>query len=573
MSKPRFTPQESAAFHVGSWCVDPRAGEIRRGGETVRLEPKVMEVLVYLAASAGETISAEELLENIWDDSYVSQDALWRCISTLRRALDDDARDPDYIETLPRRGYRLVAGVRHGPPPGAEPIRSRAARKFPRRVAVALALGVTVALSSIALLLPIRFGMDVVDPPGSEGTHTQHGPSGKGAPAGAGDGASGGASSGVPRTAEEYVTLALEYYRRYDVADVEKAIHLLERALELEPEMAPAWAALADAYSMKSDRFTDDPGVETAALRAARRAVELDPQLAAGHKALGFAYASLGQVALSVEANRRALQLDPERYDAMHNLSHALAAQGRPVEAIAWQRKLIRAGFASSDAFMTLGFFHLVIGDLTEARRALQASLKIEPFAPQASWYLGWVEIAEGNRGAARRLASSCLEVQPGARPCNELLALLEQLAGNRQAARALLEESPAVGRSTNWTIRLRRGAVLAELGNRIGSETIFNAVQQHARERMATGNDHWMQRARLAIVAAWRGQRQEAMEWLDRALEAGLVDYLWLREDPLFRPFWDDSTFWDRVDELARLAAGMRERLPSSDASSAGVS
>ena len=79
-----------------------------------------MEVLVRLAQQPGEPISKEELLRAVWPDTFVSDDVLTRSISELRRMLEDDAREPRFIETIPKRGYRMVAAVSLVPENGPE---------------------------------------------------------------------------------------------------------------------------------------------------------------------------------------------------------------------------------------------------------------------------------------------------------------------------------------------------------------------------------------------------------------------------------------------------------------------
>ena len=101
----------NADFRVGHWLVAPSLNSISRNDTTVRLEPKVMEVLVCLAEHAGETLSKEKLLQIVWPDTFVSDDVLKHCVSELRRALEDDAREPHVIQTIARRGYRLVVPV------------------------------------------------------------------------------------------------------------------------------------------------------------------------------------------------------------------------------------------------------------------------------------------------------------------------------------------------------------------------------------------------------------------------------------------------------------------------------
>jgi adenylate cyclase len=101
-------------LRVGTWVVTPSLNSISSRGRTARLEPKVMEVLVCLAQHPGETVSKEQLFQAVWPKTVVTEDALKRCIAELRRAFDDDAREPRIIETISKRGYRLVAPVTVG---------------------------------------------------------------------------------------------------------------------------------------------------------------------------------------------------------------------------------------------------------------------------------------------------------------------------------------------------------------------------------------------------------------------------------------------------------------------------
>jgi Tol biopolymer transport system component/DNA-binding winged helix-turn-helix (wHTH) protein len=98
-------------FCVGDWLVAPRGNRLVGPEGTVRLEPKVMQVLACLAAQAGRTVTKEEFMEEVWGDTVVSDDVLARCISELRRTFGDNPRTPDYIETVRKSGYRLIAPV------------------------------------------------------------------------------------------------------------------------------------------------------------------------------------------------------------------------------------------------------------------------------------------------------------------------------------------------------------------------------------------------------------------------------------------------------------------------------
>lgn len=101
-------------LRIGDWRVDPDVGKLGRGEEWVQLELKAMDLLVYLAEHPGEVLGKERLIRAVWPGTFVTDEVLSNAIWQLRKALGDDSRNPRYIETLPRRGYRLVAPVESG---------------------------------------------------------------------------------------------------------------------------------------------------------------------------------------------------------------------------------------------------------------------------------------------------------------------------------------------------------------------------------------------------------------------------------------------------------------------------
>jgi eukaryotic-like serine/threonine-protein kinase len=96
-------------FAIGPWVLDAELNTVCRDGRVIRLEPKVVEVCACLAERAGEVVRKEELIRAVWPDIFVTDDVLTKAISELRKALEDDAKHPQFIETIPKRGYRLLA--------------------------------------------------------------------------------------------------------------------------------------------------------------------------------------------------------------------------------------------------------------------------------------------------------------------------------------------------------------------------------------------------------------------------------------------------------------------------------
>ena len=98
-------------FKVGEFRVAVKLNRISQNGHTTRVEPKVMQVLTCLAERPGEVVSKDVLMQTVWAETHVTDDVLTGCISTLRKAFRDSAREPNFIETIPKGGYRLIAPV------------------------------------------------------------------------------------------------------------------------------------------------------------------------------------------------------------------------------------------------------------------------------------------------------------------------------------------------------------------------------------------------------------------------------------------------------------------------------
>jgi TolB-like protein/DNA-binding winged helix-turn-helix (wHTH) protein len=139
-------------LRIGEWRLDPQLGQISRGAHVERLEARTLRLLQYLANRPGETVSIEELLDNVWSGVVVTQDSVYQAVTALRRLLGDDAKSPRYIATVPRLGYRLVAAVG---PWSDEPVLPLAAPRIKHRHK--LSIGATVIGAVLAVLLGLSW--------------------------------------------------------------------------------------------------------------------------------------------------------------------------------------------------------------------------------------------------------------------------------------------------------------------------------------------------------------------------------------------------------------------------------
>lgn len=333
-------------IRIGDWILDVPEGRLRNRETVVALEPKTAALLLVLVRHRGQVVSHEMIFEQVWPDTAVGIGALARCISKCRKALGDDAQSPRYIETLPKRGYRLLdqpcpaaevepdaeaesAGL-HEANDTAPPAPSNAILAVTEQPASALR-GRRRWVAASLLLLAVGLVWLVILNPFSKPT----------------------ADNPVLRRADDF-------YYQYTRVDNESARSLYERVLAEQPESAPATLGLAntlvqtvirwpeplDGFSAASPSLTDalvsgrvdgpQAGLMLARAEAlAQRAVRLDARNAKAHRTLGLVQATLRRFEPAHVSYRRAIELDPLAWGAMINQSELFSIQGRSDEAIA----------------------------------------------------------------------------------------------------------------------------------------------------------------------------------------------------------------------------------------------
>jgi len=104
--------ERTPPFALEDWIVDPEFHQLSQGDVSCTIEPRVMSVLLQLAAHPQRVVSKDEFLEAVWPDTFVGEDALTRCISVLRHVLKDDPHNPRFIKTVSKAGYCLLVAAR-----------------------------------------------------------------------------------------------------------------------------------------------------------------------------------------------------------------------------------------------------------------------------------------------------------------------------------------------------------------------------------------------------------------------------------------------------------------------------
>lgn len=455
MAEPSFS---SPDFWIGDRLVRPHLNRIEGPDGAVQVERKVMDVLALLAERQGEVVSKEELIRRVWEGRFVSDDVVWRSVGELRRALGDG-----FIETIPKRGYRLAltpALTPRPPLPGGEGEKKERAREeetgapslIPRRLlgpALLLGFALIAAIFVLGHARRERHSAASAPPPARVA-----------------------ALPADPEARDAYLK-GMYFLQRGMPDDVRKSAEAFEEAAALDPGSAAAHAGLADAVHLLAV-FGALPAMDAypRAEAAARKALELDDSLADTHATLGSILFRFHRDWPAAEkAFRRALELDPRSATARHDYAWFLVSMKRFDEAVS----------------------------------QMQAAQAIDPLSPRANADVGWVYYRARRYPEAIRQMERTLELEPGflsARHCLErALAregrLAEALEHARESARQEgmhpeeladlpLEPAAALRRIAEWRLgRLRspysRAAQLAELGDR---DRVFAELERAFAER-----------------------------------------------------------------------------------------
>ena len=446
-----FKPEDlRAGFRIGDNLIEPLLNRIVRDGNEVRLEPRVMDVLVCLAERAGEVVSRDTLNQRVWPNVVVTDQAVTNCISELRHHLGDSRPSQRIIETISKRGYKLAAAVQlaqyapssdSAPAPTQPPARSRLRSGVALAAALSIALAASIAWwwrggsapkpTSVAVL---RFENAAGDAsldylslafPDEIATLLTKSPAIAVRPFGYVDGQDALASA-YDRGVEHIVTgryyleenrqlsLAVEaqhvrqkrvVWRTRITAPAGDLVAMRNRISEgLRNGLLPALGASPhpatgptpardDAYQLylRSLAIPQQPQTGAQAIAMLERAVAIEPQFAPAWQALGTRYYAYGTWweggedarKKSLAAHRRALEADPDLIDAARNIVTHRAESGDLEGAYGDARRLLSHFGPGSETHFSLSYVYRYGGLLEEAQRHCELARAHDPRDPR----------------------------------------------------------------------------------------------------------------------------------------------------------------------------------------------
>ena len=397
-----------------------------------------MDVLVFLAAHPGEVVSKQQLLDGVWGGRAVSDDALTGSIYQLRKVLGDDARSPRFIETLPKRGYRLLVA------PGAvSEGRSPASRRLPAVATVALLL-------VLALVLAGSLPRAQRRPP--------------------------------PEAVEAYLRGRALLGQRVPPA-LEQSRLDFERALAIHPGYAEAFAGIAEGWFQRIFLGLERPAdLYPRARAAALRALELDPDLAEARVTLAMVTVLADHdLERGEEELRRALRSRPVDAGAHRWYAYVLACLGRPAEAVAETRQALRLAPQDLTIHRDASEIFLLARDYDAVVHQGEKTLALSPNFADVHLKMAWALALQGRDAeayAAFRAALLAVGVEAGPLEDLDRVHATEGLPGVYRAMARWLEGAAPVLGGGSW---IDLAVLHAAAGNR---DRAFAWIEQGVRRQ-----------------------------------------------------------------------------------------
>jgi serine/threonine protein kinase/tetratricopeptide (TPR) repeat protein len=356
-----------------------------------------------------------------------------------------------------------------------------------------------------------------------------------------------------------------EYTHRGHVDALDIGIDFFERALEVSPAFAAAHAALAQAQAAKFDSFGISHALLATALSTAQHAIALDAQLAEAHHALGCVYGAMGRYALAREAFERAVTLSPSYGPAIGNLGTLCGMIGQPDEAIEWSLRAISLDPQGKHGYLgTIALAYAELDLTTEGRQALDEALRLRPDHPRTHLIQSLISLLSGDHAAAVVQAVTLSDAHPSAPfyTCNAGATHL--FAGDYEEAVSYLQrayESGSNSGALDLDVRVLLAVACAKTGRSSTSERMLEDFDNHAAQQLSTGDESSTVLYSLGVAAAMRGQRKDAIAWLNRAIDGGQIHRELLLRNPGMEVLRSDAGFTELIDRLSERLRSMRHR------------
>jgi len=367
--------------------------------------------------------------------------------------------------------------------------------------------------------------------------------------------------------ARNYFLSADDLLARRDPENLDRAIACYRKVVANEPEAAIGYASLA-ATLAQSVQFKMEEGRLREASELARRAVELEPTLAIAHRAQAVCFYELGRFEEAIEACKRALELDPT-YARTPSLLGAISYHmGRPDLSLRWYYWAERAQNQPGDYSCNIAAAWMALEQDDAAERALGEANEFRPELPYAACGLAELRLLQHRWEEAWTMADQNALRFPSNLEARQVAAEAALLSGRFDQAekhyRFLLSADRKGGPFSGVSYLSGLGWICLKTGREDEARALLAEAQRNDEEALRTAPLHPRRLYSRAGVAAALGETDEALSWLEKAMNAGWIKRRFVDFDPLFANFHGNDRFEKILFKLSEKTEELRRNRPT---------
>jgi serine/threonine protein kinase/Tfp pilus assembly protein PilF len=365
--------------------------------------------------------------------------------------------------------------------------------------------------------------------------------------------------------AYDYYLKGREYSLRYTKEDNERALELYQKALEIDPHYALAYTGIASVYFNRHNRFGFAVAWVDSAIVVAEKALSIDLELAEAHLALGNAYWGKGWLRKSLERYHRAVEINPNYVGAVANIGAVHSMHGENSEAFRWYKRSMALAPTDFVTPVNIGLIYQEIGDYAKAERWYRRALEIAPDYSIAEFALISVNLMKGNDRHALEQIETALSKYPdnliGLGAAGRIAIFLDRDARAKGYFEKLGELAPESYEGRYANIRL--GYLLWKVGERDEARKKLSVSLASLKDELEQGSTAHRVPYEIAVIHAVLGEKKEACEWFQKAIDAGYMAVPWPPSmDPLLDNLRDDTRFIETMAQLQTKADKIRKEI-----------
>jgi serine/threonine protein kinase len=371
-----------------------------------------------------------------------------------------------------------------------------------------------------------------------------------------------------------YYLKGRESYYRYHRADNDAAIEFFRNAIALDGRFALAFAGLGDAYAQRAAKFGYPEAWVDSSIAVSQVAITLAPSLGEAYKALALGLAFKGFLQKTGEVLRKAYELNPKYVPTIGNLGYNSLMLGKPDEALPWLLKAITLDPAFVFQYFGVGDAYMRLGDYAAAREWLDRAIALQPDLIYTHAKICELALIQGEFATAEEHVRRMLAIDS-----TDIVALnyagdVAFFRGHMEEARMYYERGLGTRGIAEYAPRrnsTRLGFILLGEGNAGRARAMFDRSIQEDEKALAGGDEWYAIPFDLACVHAVRGEKQEAIRWLRKAVDAGWMETAIAKKDPLLDTLRKDPEFLNVLAQVESRVERMRTHVRESRKSEGG--